>query len=266
MGSLLRKVEWRLKRLRYRWNYYLHNLLPTPVPFSPLPYLLDGFKVSKVAKTGLRVIDNFCSREECEYLIHIARKSLTKSGVVVDGKAILDKGRSSSHAVVFHRSHQDPKILPIMARGAMLAGVPIDHAEQIYVSRYDPGEFYHGHYDFSNDFMTSDRLCTLLIYLNDLDDTQGGATYFRDLNVAIRPKAGRAVCWTNINPDGSQHRETVHAALPTEGETTEKWVVQIWFRPYRMHKVHQQLQALQTKTGQPVRSGDKLPDGTWTIH
>ena len=42
-----------------------------------------------------------------------------------------------------------------------------------------------------------------MIYLNTLDQCDGGATYFRDLNVAVQPQAGRAVCWTNTNPDGS---------------------------------------------------------------
>ena len=92
----------------------------------------------------------------------------------------------------------------------------------------------------------------MLIYLNDLDEGQGGATYFRDLNVAVKPKQGRAVCWTNTNPDGSVHRETLHAALPPEGEDAEKWVIQLWFRPYRMHKIKPKLEPLQTQAGVPL--------------
>jgi prolyl 4-hydroxylase len=265
MNGLIRKIRRRLNRLWYRRNYYLSKLLPATVPPSPLHHLPDGFRISVVGKTGIRVIDNFCTQDEADYLIDKARKRLAKSRVVVDGKAIFDSGRTSSHAVVFHRFEQDSVVLPIVARGAMLAGVPVDQAEQIYVSRYGPGELYHGHYDFSDDFMTTHRLCTMLIYLNDLAENQGGATYFRDLNVAIRPRRGRAVCWTNTNPDGSPHKETVHAALPSEGEHTEKWVIQIWYRPYRMHKLHEKLEYRQMTPGIPLSENDQVPDGAWRV-
>lgn len=262
---MFRKLRQRLRLYWYRRNYYLTRLFPRPVPFNPLPYLPPGFSVHKVADTGLRVIDNFVTRDEAEYLIGIARENLARSMVVIDGKPVLEGGRTSSHTVVFHRYQQDTKVLPIIARGAMLAGVPAENAEQIYVSRYGPGEFYHGHYDVAGDFLTSHRLCTMLVYLNDLNSDQGGATYFRDLKVAVQPVAGRAVCWTNTNPDGSTHAETLHAALPPEGEDTEKWVIQLWFRPYRMHKLRETLPPLQTARGAPLDESAPLPAGTWVL-
>ena len=263
MKKLVKRLRSHLSRVWYRRNYYLSRIFPRTIPFHPLPYLPDGFAVHKVGTTGIRVVENFIRPEEVDYLIDFAREHLARSKVVVDGKVIVQSGRTSSHAVVFHRFRQDPRVLPIIARGAMLAGVPVDNAEQIYVSRYQSGEFYHGHYDVAGDFLTSHRLCTMLIYLNDLDENQGGATYFRDLNVAIRPKAARAVCWTNTNPDGSIHPETLHAALPPEGENTEKWVIQLWFRPYRMHRIHERLAALQAADGVPLRGDETLPEGAW---
>lgn len=255
----------RLKKLTYRRNYYLSKVIPTHVAATPLHYLPSGFSVSHVAETGLRVVDNFCTGEEAEYLIKKARKQLRTSQVIVDGKAVKDPGRTSSHALAFHRYHHDERVLPIIARGAMLAGVPTDHAEQIYVSRYSDGEFYHGHYDFSDSFLTDHRLCTMLIYLNDLDENQGGATYFKELNVAVRPKAGRAVIWTNVNPDGSKHLETLHAALPPRGEGAEKWVIQLWFRPYKMIPIPEQLPPLQVATGKPLKGDEQLPPGTTVL-
>jgi prolyl 4-hydroxylase len=263
MRALLQKLRNRFNRLLYRRNYYLAKIFPAPVPVAPLHYLPDGFSVHTVGATGIRVIDNFCTAEEAEYLIGIAREQLSRSLVVEAGKAVENKGRTSSLAVVFHRNHQDPRVLPLIARGAMLAGVPVDHAEQLYVSRYGEGELYHGHVDFSRDFKTSDRLCTVLVYLNSLDQDSGGATYFRDLNVAVKPTLGRAVCWTNMNPDGSPHFETAHAALPPEGPGSEKWVIQLWFRPYQMHPVHERLEHLQTRPGEALSGTEDLPDGVW---
>jgi prolyl 4-hydroxylase len=263
--SITRKIKRRLKKLNYRRNYYLAKLFPPRVPPAPLYYLPSGFTVHKVAETGLRVVDNFCTKEEAQYLIEKAREQLMKSQVILGGKPVNDPGRTSSHAVAFHRNHQDERVLPIIARGAMLAGVPVDHAEQIYVSRYSDGEFYHGHYDFSDSFLTDHRLCTMLIYLNDLDKSQGGATYFRELNIAVQPKAGRAVIWTNVNPDGSKHLETLHAALPPRGEGIEKWVIQLWFRPYKMTPVKRALRALQTTAGIPLKGEETLPPGAAAI-
>ncbi len=259
--SIIRKIKRRLKKLHYRRNYYLAKVFPPSVPPPPLYHLPSGFTVHAIAETGLRVVDNFCTPEEADYLIEKARKQLRKSQVIIDGKPANDPGRTSSHAVAFHRNHQDERVLPIIARGAMLAGVPLDHAEQIYVSRYSENEFYHGHYDFADSFLTDHRLCTMLIYLNDLETSQGGATYFRELNIAVQPKAGRAVIWTNVNPDGSKHLETLHAALPPRGAGSEKWVIQLWFRPYKMTPVKKALESLQVKTGIPLKGDEGLPTG-----
>jgi prolyl 4-hydroxylase len=263
--SILGRIKHRVATFNYRRNYYLAKALPRKVPATPLHYLPDGFAVHSIAETGLKVVDNFCIQDEADYLINKARDQLNKSRVIVDGKPVDDQGRTSSHSVAFHRHHQDSRVLPIIARGAMLAGVPWDHAEQIYVSRYGDGEFYHGHYDFADSFLTDHRLCTMLIYLNDLNENEGGATYFKDLNIAVQPKMGRAIVWTNMNPDGSKHLETLHAALPPRGADTEKWVIQLWFRPYQMHPIRKSLQPLQATPGVPLKSGAEMLPGTWVI-
>jgi 2OG-Fe(II) oxygenase superfamily len=264
MKSLINKIRNRLFKLWYRRHYYLSKLVSYPVPAAPLYQLPQGFSVHVIADTGIKVIDNFCTAEEADYLVGLARAQLSKSQVIMEGQPVDDPGRTSWHSVVFHRHHQDRKILPIIERGAMLTGVPVDHAEQIYVSRYAEGQLYHGHYDMAqHDFMTSHRLCTMLIYLNTLDEDQGGATYFRDLNVAVKPTLGRAVCWTNMNPDGSPHMETMHAALPPVGEGVEKWVIQLWFRPYQMHPIKYEVETLQMHPGKALSGNETLPDGVW---
>jgi hypothetical protein len=265
MTSLYIRLRNKFSRLLYRKNYYLSKIIRPHVPPTPLRNLPAGFTVHTIAKTGIKVIENFCTKEEADYIIETARKQqrLDKSQVIIDGKPVDDPGRTSNHTIVFHRHHQDPEVLKIIARGAMLTGVPQSHAEQVYVTRYSEGEVYHGHYDFSADFQTCHRLCTTLIYLNTLDVEQGGTTYFRDLNIASQPTVGRAVTWTNMNPDGTWHRETLHAALPPVGKDTEKWVIQLWFRPYEMHPIKEPLEALQAKPGIPLTGNETLPDGLW---
>ncbi len=264
MKRLIRKLYSQLTRLWYRRNYYLAKLWRKRVPPAPLHNLPDGFSINTIGATGVRVIENFVSPEEARMLIDSATEaSLNRSQVVYGGQAVDDDTRTSSHHIVYHRYKQDPAVLPIIARGAMLAGVPADHAEQAYVCRYSGGDYYYGHYDFANGFLTEHRLCTVLIYLNDVEPAHGGETFFRELNLAVRPVAGRAVCWTNTNPDGSNHYEAMHAALPPID--AEKWVVQLWFRPYKMFSVENTLPALQARPGKPLTGDELLPAGAWIL-
>jgi hypothetical protein len=264
MRRLLRRLYSLATRTWYRRNYYLSRIWRKRVPPAPLHSLPDGFAVHTIGATGIRVIDNFLAPEEAQYLIDAAKQEdMGRSQVVYGGRAVNDDTRTSSHHVVYHRYKQDRRILPIIARGAMLAGVPMDHAEQAYVCRYSGGDYYYGHYDFAKGFLTEHRLCTVLIYLNDVEPAHGGETFFRELNLAVRPVACRAVCWTNTNPDGSNHYEAMHAALPPVD--CEKWVVQLWFRPYKMFDVQRALPALQTRPGEPLTGADVLPDGAWRL-
>lgn len=265
MFNVLRSFKRRLLNLNYRRNYYISKVLPYSVPATSLHYLPNGFAVHTIAKTGLRIVENFCTVEEARYLIQTAsEQQASKSKLAKDGRAADDHRPVSSRTVVFDRHHQDSRVLPIIARGAMLAGVPPENAEQVYVSRYTGGEFYHEHYDFADGFLTDHRLCTMLVYLNDLAPEQGGATYFRDLNIAVQPKVGRALIWTNMNQGGARQLETHPAALSPSAEGTENWVIQLWFRPYRMHPIRRPLQSLQTNAGIPLSGKDTPPSGTWT--
>ena len=123
-------------------------------------------------------------------------------------------------------------VVPLMRRAAALVGLPYTHLEEVYVTRYGEEDFYGQHIDFGDDFGI-DRLYTVLLYLNTVPEEQGGATVFPSLKAAVQPQVGRAVTWTNKNPDGTGHLETNHAAFPIKNGG-EKWVIQFWFRRYRM--------------------------------
>jgi len=265
MVSLLRSLKRRLMNFNYRRNYYISKVFPHSVPATSLHYLPQDFAVHTIANTCLRIVDNFCTGDEARYLIDTAREQASKSKLVDDGSAANGRGLRASHTVVFDRYHQDSRVLPIIARGAMLAGVPADHAEQVYVSCYVDGVSEHEQHDFADGSpLAKHRLCSILVSLNDLKPEQGGAIYFKDLNIAVQPRMGRAVIWSNMNPDGTTRLEAPHAALPPRGEGTEKWLIQLSFRPYRVHPIRNPLQPLQTSAGIPISGNDTLLAGTWT--
>ena len=224
-----------------------------------LAWLPDGFCVRRLARTGLSVVDNFCSAEEAAAVIAAAQGRLKRSVVLEEGKWKDDPGRVSEHAHLYNDELQHPAVVPLLMRAAMLTGMPYTWVENVYATRYGEGGLYNEHLDFGDEYPV-DRYYTVLLYLNSLPDDQGGATVFPRLNVAVRPRVGRAVSWTNKNPDGSGHMENSHAAYPvTNGG--EKWVIQFWFHRHPMVKPLADLAAPQVSSGVPLEETDALPDG-----
>jgi hypothetical protein len=122
---------------------------------------------------------------------------------------------------------------------------------------------YNEHVDHGAAFEV-DRLYTVLLYLNTVAPEQGGATVFPHLKVAVQPRAGRAVTWTNKNPDGTEHWENSHAAHPvTNGG--EKWVIQFWFRAYPLLGAIADMERPQMTTGQPLAADAATPDGVTRV-
>ena len=76
---------------------------------------------------------------------------------------------------VFGPNANNPQFLPIAIRAAALTGLPYTHLEGVYVTRYGEGGHYNEHVDYGDDFRV-DRLYTVLLYLNDMAPSEGGAT------------------------------------------------------------------------------------------
>ena len=244
-----------------RRRYYASWIRPQNVPPYLISFLPNEFCVRQVANTGLSLVDNFCTPEEARYLIKCTQDRLKPSTMTVNYQKILTTRRTSETATVFSEHTWDPAVLPLLHRGSMLVGLPYNHVEAVYVTRYQPGQKFDAHTDFYPGY-NGDRLYTILIYLNDLSADQGGETIFEDLHLSVQPKLGRAIVWANKNPDGSVHHETRHAALPVS-DHAEKWVIQLWFRRYKMFDPPNggHLTAIPTAIGKPLQGHERLPEG-----
>jgi len=258
----------KLQRI-FRWfsdrqGYFGAKLFGLRVPVFPLMHLPDGFTVQRVGDTGLSLVENFCTEDEAQHLINVARERLRRSRITIDNKQVQDDYRTSQTAIVYDPFVKDDVVIPLLHRAGMLLGLPAANVETVFVTRYGDNEYYKAHQDFYPGF-DGDRLYTVLIYLNDLDEDQGGGTVFEKLNIGVRPRLGRAVVWTNTNPDGSHHEETTHEALPvTNGG--EKWAIQLWFRAYEMIEVPPgMIEAPQEKPGKPLSGSEALPAGAWAV-
>lgn len=256
---MLRKFLRPVKKAWQRRRYHLARLAARPLPPHNASWLPDGFRVTRLARTGIVVVDNFCTAGEAAEVIEVARDRQVRSGVLIDGKFRDHEGRVSYTAQLYGARFRYPGLFPLMQRAAMLTGLPYTHIEAVYVTRYPEGGLYNEHIDFGSEYEV-DRLYTVLLYLNTVPEEQGGATVFPRLRVAVQPQVGRAVTWTNKNPDGSGHVENSHAAMPvTNGG--EKWVIQFWFRRYPMVPAMDALDVPQATPGEPLEADAELPDG-----
>ncbi|HJP05363.1 MAG TPA: 2OG-Fe(II) oxygenase [Gammaproteobacteria bacterium] len=99
------------------------------------------------------------------------------------------------------------------------------------------------------------------IYLSDLAENEGGETMFSKLNLVAQPICGRAVVWPNSYADKSLRPESLHSALPVLVEGAEKWVAQLWFRPYNTNNQTRLPERQDRPAGVPLEQGDALPRG-----
>ncbi|KAE8715269.1 putative prolyl 4-hydroxylase 10 [Hibiscus syriacus] len=178
---------------------------------------------------------NFLSKEECEYLIKLAKPHMAKSTVVDNetGKSKDSSVRTSSG--MFLTRGQDKIIRDIEERIADYTFIPVENGEGLQVLRYEVGQKYDAHFDyFLDEFNTKNggqRMATILMYLSDVEE--GGETIFpaakgnisavpwwNELSecgkqgLAVKPKMGDALLFWSMRPDGTLDPSSLHGACP----------------------------------------------------
>lgn len=168
------------------------------------------------------VVENFLSPSECDYIIKISEPKLEKSHVVdkKTGVGIVHPARTSES------TYHGYNLKWLISRVHRLTGIPQNFQEPAQVARYNTGQFYRSHQDaLDNPGEDGQRVCTVLIYLNDVK--KGGGTLFNKLNVRVRPKKGSAVVFFPSKMDGTIDERYLHTA---EDASDTKWVSQVWLR------------------------------------
>ncbi|KAM1012265.1 hypothetical protein ACFX2I_042418 [Malus domestica] len=170
------------------------------------------------------VYHNFLSKEECDYLINLAKPHMVKSSVVDSktGKSKDSRVRTSSG--MFLKRGRDKIIRDIEKRIADFTFIPVEHGEGLQILHYEVGQKYDAHFDyFLDEFNTKNggqRVATLLMYLSDVEE--GGETVFpaakgnissvpwwNELSecgkqgLAVKPKMGDALLFWSMRPDAT---------------------------------------------------------------
>lgn len=195
------------------------------------------------------VYHNFLSKDECEYLINLAKPNMQKSTVVdsATGKSKDSRVRTSSGT--FLGRGRDKIVRDIEKRLADFTFLPMEHGEGLQVLHYEVGQKYEPHYDyFLDEFNTKNggqRIATVLMYLSDVEE--GGETVFpaakgnissvpwwNELSecgkggLSVKPKMGDALLFWSMKPDGTLDPSSLHGGCHViKGN---KWSSTKWIR------------------------------------
>ena len=186
--------------------------------------------------TQIYICKNFLSPGTCQALMNLVDSRLRPSTVSnpTDDSIVSDYRTSQTADLNFFESDALMKLDQLITD---YVGIKPYLGETLQSQKYNPGEYYKEHCDFffplSKEFKTytewmGQRTWTFMCYLNDVEE--GGETYFKHLNLKIKPKQGTAVIWNNLYKSGLPNPKTLHEALPPI--SGNKYVITKWFRSW----------------------------------
>lgn len=182
--------------------------------------------------------DNFLSQQECLDLIEIIEKTLRPSTVSDPGDMCTVSDYRTSKTSDLHY-FDNSFFLDIDKKIANFMDLTPFSGETMQAQKYEPGQYYKEHWDF---FMPAtkeykvycdwmgQRTWTTMIYLNDVEE--GGETYFKHLNLKIKPRQGTLITWNNLYKNGLPNPKTMHEACPPV--SGPKFVITKWWRSYSL--------------------------------
>jgi len=195
-------------------------------------------KKFKYPFTQVHYIDNFLNDNECDELIELVDKNLRPSTVSDEEDTNLTSDyRTSKTADLFY--FNNPIYLKIDKKIQALTELSPFQGETMQSQKYEIGQYYKEHWDFyfgrKNEFKVycewmGQRTWTTMVYLNDVEE--GGETYFKFLNLKIKPKKGLLLAWNNLYANGLPNYKTLHEALPPTKGT--KYVITKWWRSWSL--------------------------------
>ena len=152
--------------------------------------------------------DNFMSSNEAEALIRggamVGFERSTNQGNVNrlgEMERVVSTTRTSSNAWCTGPCEALPEIQALTERIEQVTGVPRKNYESFQILEYSPNQFYRQHHDSTGKDPTpsGNRILTFFLYLSDVEE--GGETYFNKLDLAVKPKKGRALVWPSVKDD-----------------------------------------------------------------
>ncbi|CAI0435487.1 unnamed protein product [Linum tenue] len=226
--------------------FVYHNFLFFYAVQSHCQVLCSLLPVIVIFNTGFQLRQ---SKEECEYLISLAKPHMTKS-TVVDSKTGKSKdSRVRTSSGMFLSRGQDKIIRTIEKRISEFTFIPVENGEGLQILHYEIGQKYEPHFDyFLDEFNTKNggqRTATLLMYLSDVEE--GGETIFPSAKansssvpwwdelsecgkkgLSLKPKRGNALFFWSTRPDASLDPSSLHGIGSCPVIIGNKWSATKW--------------------------------------
>lgn len=189
-------------------------------------------------------LDNFITDEESAALIKTLDGKFERSSSV--GKKV-DAGTFSKEFSDYRTSYNawcnmHPCVTSKVTKAiqnkiADVTMTEVKHQEFLQVLQYEPDQYYKKHHDFipgQVQMPCGPRIFTAFMYFNDVEE--GGETRFNNLNISVRPKAGRMLLWSHVKNSNveSMDGRTEHEAMPVIKGT--KMAANAWVHLYEFRK------------------------------
>ncbi|KAI3432297.1 hypothetical protein D9Q98_003857 [Chlorella vulgaris] len=194
---------------------------------------------------------HFMTDDECDHIIKVASPHIQRSSVVNADGSVTDDPIRTSWGTFLQRG-QDEVIYNVEHRLAAWMHVPVEHAEDMQVLKYQNNQTYGAHWDDLDLDENpaglgggSVRVATVMLYLSDAEfggetsfphsrwldkEKQTAGLTFSDCakdGVAALPRKGNAVLFWNTKPgSGKQDKYSMHAGCPVIKGT--KWAGVKW--------------------------------------
>eukprot|EP00468_Gymnochlora_sp_CCMP2014_P008847 CAMPEP_0167757654 /NCGR_PEP_ID=MMETSP0110_2-20121227/10043_1 /TAXON_ID=629695 /ORGANISM="Gymnochlora sp., Strain CCMP2014" /LENGTH=474 /DNA_ID=CAMNT_0007643863 /DNA_START=54 /DNA_END=1478 /DNA_ORIENTATION=- len=224
--------------------YYPRN--PPILPMWPAEYIGQEHSIEGIDSTTLKVISlrpriffvsNLLNKNEREYIINYGKEKAKRSAVGNADAGFVTETRTSRTAWI-PRTHS-PLMNKLFTRFSKVLNISDDrlthsrNAENLQVVYYGKNQKYSPHHDFNDKGSPPQRFLTLFIYLQPAKS--GGGTGFPlamgRRGIKVTPKAGDAVLWYNMLPDGNADEMSLHEGMPVG--SGEKWGCNLWvWDPY----------------------------------
>ncbi|OEU23348.1 hypothetical protein FRACYDRAFT_233520 [Fragilariopsis cylindrus CCMP1102] len=255
---------------------YRPTILSHPKSYVPDKNVdVDGVKEVNIDESGnvgigpwLLQLEDFFTEEECDEMI-----------------------RQTKIAINTDPNGDEPKLQNAWMKIEHLVDLPFQtHTEPVHFIQYVPGQKYGSHTDsIPEEFysMTGPRLFTILFYLNDINEDNGGETCFsqiikkkniidnnnnsnddnnsnetNDDIICVQPKKGRALIWPNVrmnnNDDDDEITTTILSPDNDDDSSTST--------KNKNNKVDNRIEIPENRTwheANPIKEGYKYAGTVW---
>lgn len=179
----------------------------------------------------INIYENFLTNNECDKLIELSNKRFIDSRVNNNSKQVNNNIRSSHSA--FYKTSENEFIISIEKRIAQLLYINVNNLENLQVSKYNKYGFYKLHHDFFSNNINQ-RKYSIIIYLTDLQQGEGGETHFPLYNIKVTPSKGKLIYFDNLFFNNIVNTLTIHESLQILCDKS-KYVLVTWSRLFNLH-------------------------------